>query len=140
MSTDIPITFTTTPHASSPASIDGPVRTAPYIQFPPFPAPPPGVTITSFTKFKPAGIPANPARAKDEPELDGLGIPTAALGVRHDTVDAERRKRTKGAKPDVPQGEPRLPPWFEEWDFAEQQRRTSVPIDPCVTILSPTLF
>ncbi|KAH9947216.1 hypothetical protein B0H21DRAFT_360452 [Amylocystis lapponica] len=132
MSTSLPITMTSTPQPAQSAQPAVAATTAvldlPFLKYPPFPVPPAGATITPFSKFKPAGIQMNLDPVQDDIELDGLGIPTVVLPVRHDLTEAERRKRKK--KVAAPDGTVRLPPWFEDWALAEHLRRTSAPIDP----------
>ncbi|KAF9555369.1 hypothetical protein CPC08DRAFT_726467 [Agrocybe pediades] len=66
-------------------------------QFPPFPSPPEGVTITPFSAFIEHGI-----QIFTDPEtgveIDGLGIPTVRLRTPHAT-DARKTQAPKGAKP-----------------------------------------
>lgn len=104
------------------------------IYFPPFPAPPPGVTIMPRKNFKPAGI--QMAVGDTEPgyiECDGTGVPTAELRVKHSLTDAEQRKRVKRTKVTLPNGATRRLLWFEEWEDDESSRKTD--IDPYVRLI-----
>ncbi|KAI0677197.1 hypothetical protein C8Q78DRAFT_1073923 [Trametes maxima] len=105
----------------------------PWLTFPPFPKPPPGVDLISFSDFKPTGIVLVPETADAEPEQverDGLGIPTVALRVRHDLTSMDKRKRKKTR---VGQdGTVRSAPWYEEWAEDENTRRMMGVVDPSV--------
>ena len=104
------------------------------LTFPPFPTPPPGVTITPFKNFKEIGIQMF-AKDGDDVERDGLGIPTIALRVRHDAdVCKTETKRKKPAKVDS-KAASSIPgaklEWWEEWMDTEDQR-LSGPYNPYV--------
>ena len=68
---------------------------APLIRFPPFPDVPEGVTILPFKAFREHGIQIFTSEYGDE--IDGLGIPTVALRIPHDTdvckTDAKKKKK-----------------------------------------------
>ena len=68
---------------------------APLIRFPPFPDVPEGVTILPFKAFREHGIQIFTSEYGDE--VDGLGIPTVALRIPHDTdvckTDAKKKKK-----------------------------------------------
>ncbi|KAI9064890.1 hypothetical protein FKP32DRAFT_1591102 [Trametes sanguinea] len=107
-----------------------PAHRDPWLTFPPFPNPPPGVELIPFSAFKPTGIqvPIEPT----EPgyvERDGLGIPTVTLRVHHDLTAMEKRKRKKATKVGA-DGVVRRAMWYEEWAEGEQLRRTAGVIDP----------
>ena len=102
-----------------------------WLSFPPFPQPPPGVEVVPFSEFKPAGIfVAQDPSATDEGEIDGLGIPTVALRVRHSLTAKEKMKRKKKKTTTGPGGVVVRLAWYEEWAEVEYQRRLSAPIDP----------
>jgi hypothetical protein len=94
----------------------------PYIRFPPFPTPPPGVEIIPFKQFKECGIQL--FCADEEVELDGRNIPTVELRIIHDTdvckTNAKRkRKKNKTADPSVVV----IPKeWWQTWDEGEDLR------------------
>ncbi|KAH7922047.1 hypothetical protein BV22DRAFT_1121726 [Leucogyrophana mollusca] len=96
------------------------------IKFPPFPDPPEGVTILPFKDFKPNGIQLFAhAGDDDDVELDGLGIPTVELRVKHETDDPKsnsrkRRKKKKSSAVAAQPGKKLL--WYEEWDEGEHLR------------------
>jgi len=71
---------------------------APLIRFPPFPEIPEGVTILPFKGFREHGIQI--FTSEDGEEIDGLGIPTVALRIPHDTDECktDAKKKKKGRK------------------------------------------
>jgi hypothetical protein len=99
--------------------------------FPPFPKPLPGRELPPFESFEACGIIVNPAqdpKDKDAPEMDGLGIPTMRLKVKHTDVKKKSRKKKKskvmpGEVDDA--GKPLQ--WWEIW---EQTEETRAPLDP----------
>ena len=101
-------------------------------RFPPFPQPPPGVTIIPFKDFKPAGIQVPALGFPDGIERDGLGIPTCALKVRVDDnehVSGNPKKKKKkgrrkytGSVAGGVQADRRRLPWWEEWAIDEDKR------------------
>ena len=117
------------PHTPKPFSDD-------RLTFPPFPTPPPGVIITPFKNFKENGIHMF-AKDGDDVERDGLGIPTIALRVRHDTdvCKTETKRKKPPAKVDPSKTASSIPgakpEWWEEWMDTEDQR-LSGPYNPCV--------
>ncbi|PIL37479.1 hypothetical protein GSI_01173 [Ganoderma sinense ZZ0214-1] len=142
----ITITATTTP-APPPSIAPIPVAERPWLTFPPFPKPPPGVELIAFKDFKALGIiipepPAGgPAQARGQPEergdredavgeIDGLGIQTLTLRVHHDLTTMEKRKRKNVRTKTLPDGSTVLKRWYDEWAEGENLRRTSCPIDP----------
>jgi len=108
----------------------------PFIIFPPFPEPPPGVTIIPFKDFKARGIQlfseTTGGLDDEDMELDGLGIPTVELRVKHSTDECKsntrkrkRKKKTTGVE-GVP---PKKLPWYEEWEEGEDLRVTKCNFD-----------
>ncbi|KAF8549702.1 hypothetical protein OG21DRAFT_1447577 [Imleria badia] len=129
----------TEPTASS--TIQALAQELPFIKFPPFPEPPPGVTIMSFKDFKPRGIQlfsepkkGGPGAEDDEDaELDALGIPTVELRVKHTTDECKSNTRKKRKKKKAAVVEPvpaKMLPWYEEWEEGEDLRVTRVRYDP----------
>ena len=108
-----------------------------WLKFPPFPVPPPGKTILPFTEFKPSGIHIAPD--ENTKELDGLGIPTVALRVRHDLTETERKKKRKVKSRTVagPGGQVRRLTWWEEWEQGESLRKMFP--NECVPVFLDTL-
>ena len=106
---------------------------ATMLRFPPWPAPPDGVTLVPFTAFKPSGIRVpidddDDPRPLGEPELDGLGIPTIALRVKHvaDTSEKKKKRKKKGVSAQSVQVAPERPKmWWEVWEELEDIRRNS---------------
>ncbi|KAI9000675.1 hypothetical protein BD414DRAFT_472396 [Trametes punicea] len=128
----ITVTTVSAPAAPNgrPAPLPGEER-GPWLTFPPFPKPPPGVELIPFSAFKPAGIPL--AVEPTEPgyiELDGLGIPTVTLRVHHDLTAMERRKRKRTKVGH--DGLVTRTTWYEEWADGEELRRTATAIDPSI--------
>ena len=80
-----------------------PPPVAPWITFPPFPEPPPGVQIIPFKHFKAKGVvvkfePEAEDQNETEVELDAEGIPTVALRAKHELTEAEQSRRKKRKK------------------------------------------
>lgn len=100
-----------------------------YIRYPPFPVPPPGKKILSFSEFKPSGIQIAIDPEPGYVEQDGHGIPTVALRVKHDLTETERKKKRGKASRTVvgAGGQTRRLTWWEEWEEGEELRRAS----PC---------
>ncbi|KAI0337913.1 hypothetical protein BDW22DRAFT_836849 [Trametopsis cervina] len=101
-----------------------------YLSFPPFPTPPPGVTLIPFSQFKPLGIAVSidPEESKEN-EVDGLGVPTIRLRVRHDLTPEERRmgkKKMTTATTLTADGHVRKMLWHEEWKQHEHLHRFAV--------------
>ena len=62
--------------------------------------------------------------AEDEIEVDGEGIPTITLGIRHDLdIVSKVKKRARKPKPTT-ESLPR-PPWYDDWEAGEANRRYS---------------
>ncbi|KZT71530.1 hypothetical protein DAEQUDRAFT_763755 [Daedalea quercina L-15889] len=112
-----------------------PATDAPWISYPPFPKPPPGVIIVPFKSFKPKGIyvvedadgdaSGDPKRV----ERDTLGIPTVMLASHHSLTEAERKRRSNKKLKKVEKsgdGTVRRLMWYEEWEMSERERRTMV--------------
>jgi len=108
----------------------------PFITFPPFPKPPQGVTLIPFKDFRARGIQlfaegVGSSNGEDM-ELDGLGIPTVELRVKHSTDECKSntRKRKRKKKTAVVEGVPtRKVPWYEEWEEGEDLRVTKGKFD-----------
>ncbi|KIM34940.1 hypothetical protein M413DRAFT_449986 [Hebeloma cylindrosporum] len=88
---------TATPTTPSPNLVNPP--NGPLIRFPPFPPIPEGVTILPFKSFREHGIQIFASGEYGDDEVDGLGIPTVALRVPHDTdvskTEAGKKKKKK---------------------------------------------
>jgi hypothetical protein len=80
---------------------------APLIRYPPFPSVPPDVSILPYAQFKEVGIRINGVLPPmgdeggencedDGTEVDGLGVPTVSLRIRHETDVC--KTLTKGRK------------------------------------------
>jgi hypothetical protein len=112
----------------------------PFITFPPFPKPPQGVTLIPFKDFRARGIQlfaegVGSSNGEDM-ELDGLGIPTVELRVKHSTDECKSntRKRKRKKKTAVVEGVPtRKVPWYEEWEEGEDLRVTKGKFDSNVS-------
>ena len=131
MASSVP-TAANTPSATGPVLVE---LELPFIRFPPFPNAPEGVTIMPFKDFKPRGIQlfaqlkrsGNGDGDEDEDvELDGLGIPTLELRVKHSTDECKSNKRKKRKKKHTADAAPGAPvkksPWYEEWEEGEDLR------------------
>ncbi|KAH9171574.1 hypothetical protein EDB89DRAFT_2070681 [Lactarius sanguifluus] len=105
------------------------LESATMLRFPPFPAPPDGVTLVSFTAFRPSGIRV-PIDDDDDPrlgeaEVDGLGIPTVALLAKHvaDNTEKKKKRKKKGVSAQTVQVAPERPKmWWEVWEEVEDVR------------------
>lgn len=128
------------PEPTASNAIETLVQDPPFIKFPPFPEPPPGVTIMPFKDFKPRGIQlfsepkkcGHDAADEEDAELDALGIPTVELRVKHatDECKSSSRKRRKKKKAAVIEAVPvKKLPWYEEWEEGEDLRVTRVRYD-----------
>ncbi|KAF8139006.1 hypothetical protein EV363DRAFT_555296 [Boletus edulis] len=127
--------------ASEPTVSNTTVQDPPFIKFPPFPEPPPGVAIMPFKNFKPRGIQlflelkkdgSDPADEEDV-ELDALGIPTVELRIKHTTDECKsgpRKKRKKKKAAMVEAAPVKKLPWYEEWTEGEDLRVTKERYDP----------
>jgi len=97
---DVPVPPTEVPPPSTTSVVNPP--NAPLIKFPPFPEVPPGVKILPFKEFHEHGI---QIFSEDGEEIDGLGIPTVALRVPHDTDECKTQAKKKRKKKKVRDGE-----------------------------------
>jgi hypothetical protein len=95
------------------------------ITFPPFPPLPPTSNLPPFKLFQPTGIQISISGDDNETELDGLGIPTVELRVKHDTDEpktGKRRKKSKNVRAmRVDEPVKRLT-WWETWEEGEDLR------------------
>jgi hypothetical protein len=111
---------------SLPATMSTGPAPEPLLTFPPFPPIAEGHKLIPFKDFKPSGIQMFPGEGEGEIELDGLGIPTVELRVKHDADEPKTGKR-KGKKKkkiiETVDGEPvRRLTWWEEWEEGEDLR------------------
>ncbi|KAI6135232.1 hypothetical protein EDD17DRAFT_1893988 [Pisolithus thermaeus] len=111
----------------------------PFFKFPPFPRPPEGAIIVSFKDFKPRGIQLFTQMKRsidrdddeddEDAEVDGLGVPTVELRVKHASDEcksnkAKKRMKKKKGEP-IPANVPvKKLPWYEEWEEGEDLRVT----------------
>ncbi|KAG9317873.1 hypothetical protein JVU11DRAFT_2101 [Chiua virens] len=127
------------PEPTVPNTIDTAAPDPPYYKFPPFPEPPPGVTIMPFKDFKARGIQlfsesrkGDDVADEEDAELDALGIPTVELRVKHSTDECKSssRKKRKKKKTTVVEAVPvKKLQWYEEWEEGEDLRVTKVRYD-----------
>ena len=123
------------------------IESAIMLRFPPFPAVPDGVELIPFHSFRRSGIRVPIDDDDDEYddrqmseliELDGLGIPTIPLRVKHATDNLEKKKKRKkkgGAGTQQVQVAPEKPEtWWELWEELEDTRKTHY--DPFVSLSS----
>ena len=92
--------------STNPKTKPLPKSESPLFRYPPFPSSPPDVQITPYSQFHEYGIRLYglPSAVEDGPgdiEIDGLGIPTLALRIRHetDTCKSFTRGREKTENP-----------------------------------------
>ncbi|KAI0089214.1 hypothetical protein BDY19DRAFT_944738 [Irpex rosettiformis] len=100
----------------------------PFITYPPFLTPPPGVKILPFTQFKEPGIAVRIDVDETDGEVDGLGVPTVTLNSRHDLTQEERKmgkKRLANATQITADGQVRRIAWHEEWRSHEKAHQFS---------------
>lgn len=106
-----------------------------FITFPPFPKPPPGVTLIPFKDFRARGIQLFEVvggQNEEDMELDGLGIPTVELRVKHSTDECKsntRKRKRKKKTAGVDSAPARKVPWYEEWEEGEDLRITKGKFD-----------
>jgi hypothetical protein len=108
----------------------------PFLRFPPFPSPPPGVTIMPFSAFTAKGIVITNTieGVSNAIEVDGLGIPTVPMRVKHAT-DGEagakkKKKKKKGGASGTTGGDPARPvSWWDGWAEGEAQRGLASRLD-----------
>ena len=109
------------------------LETAQRLRFPPFPTVPDGVELIPFVSFKPSGIrvPIDDD-VGDQPageiELDGLGIPTITLRVKHasDSMEKKKKKKKKGGSSQQVQVALEKPKtWWEVWEEFEDIRKNT---------------
>ncbi|KZT05598.1 uncharacterized protein LAESUDRAFT_681115 [Laetiporus sulphureus 93-53] len=140
MSTPLDITVVNSVHPA-PSGNGAPVNGNPldaatdappphWFTFPPFPAPPPGVTVTPFKTFKPSGIVVVQNPPPDYIERDGLGIPTVPLRVKHSLTEGEQRKKKRNKTVTRPDGTVRRATWWEEWETGEDARKMTALVNP----------
>ncbi|KAG7090073.1 hypothetical protein E1B28_011690 [Marasmius oreades] len=96
--------------------------------FPPFPVTPEGVSVTPFVDFQQRGIQIHLLGDEGE-ELDGIGNPTVALNIKHntDTCKTDAKPRTaKVYKAAVKKLDGtmtvRKKEWWEEWEEIDRIR------------------
>ncbi|KAJ7728971.1 hypothetical protein DFH07DRAFT_1066315 [Mycena maculata] len=101
----------------------------PRTRFPPFPTAPDGVTIVLFKDFKECGIRVQvfvdgDGDGEDSVEVDGLGIPTVPLRVKHDTdVSKTNPNRKKRSARELAAVRPTFrKEWWEDWAEGEDLR------------------
>lgn len=116
----------------------------PLLTFPPFPALPEGSTLPAFKDFVPSGYQL--FSGDEETEVDGRGIATVELRVKHDTDEPKTgknkgKKKRKAAREAAANGEPvkRLT-WLEEWEEGEDLRVSQTGYPLYVTHLTLSQF
>ena len=90
----------------------------PYYKWPPFLQPPPGVIIKPFEDFRASGIRIN--MDADAVELDGEGIPTVQLKVKHDPFGLPKKKKKHTVH--IGGTAVRKSTWYEDWAEGEDLR------------------
>lgn len=119
-----PATTATTPAPATKFELTFDEKGIPIYNFPPFPDPPPGVTIMPFKKFKPKGIQMKDELDEDAIEVDGEGRPTVELKVKHDLTKPPTKKKKKSKAAATNPGEKIIKRfiWYEEWAEGEELR------------------
>lgn len=96
--------------------------------FPPFPAPPEGVTIVPFGAFVPAGYRRGTDPSGDPIEVDAwMGIPTVKVLSDKEATQKRKAKKKQRNAGNAVDAEGRLIPWWEEWEVGEALRAVSEP-------------
>ncbi|KAH8978837.1 hypothetical protein EDB92DRAFT_1955918 [Lactarius akahatsu] len=91
------------------------LESATMLRFPPFPAPPDGVTLISFTAFRPSGIRV-PIDDDDDPSPGG----------GRDSTEKKKKRKKKGVSAQTVQVAPERPKmWWEVWEELEDVRRNA---------------
>jgi hypothetical protein len=93
----------------------------PKFIWPPFPTPPPGVTIIPFSQFEPKGIKVS---FDDEAEKDGEGLNTIPLQVKHGLSAYRKSKNKKKKNPlaEISEEELKKMTWDKRWELGEDLR------------------
>ncbi|KAF9534653.1 hypothetical protein CPB83DRAFT_207718 [Crepidotus variabilis] len=119
------------PEKSTPVIVNPVIRpTAGHrYTFPPFPQPPIGVCIITFSDFTECGIRLEPG--PNDEEIDGHGICTVTMPHRHDTdackTNSKRKRQAKQAKKQKESGErSRKKEWWEVWEDRAESNKYSV--------------
>ena len=130
----VPVPPATAASSTTPTTTAAPIE-RPWLTFPPFPKPPPGVELIAFKDFKPLGIiipapvPEGQGQERGEEdvpvEVDGLGIQTLTLRVHHDLTTMEKRKRKNVRTKTLADGSTVLKRWYDAWAEGESLRRKS---------------
>ncbi|KAH0830208.1 hypothetical protein J3R83DRAFT_1565 [Lanmaoa asiatica] len=95
-------------------------------RFPPFPAPPEGVTILPFSAFAPAGYLHATGPSGDPIEVDAwVGMPTVKVLNEEEAAQRRKAKRRRRNAGNAMDAEGRLIPWWEEWEEGETMRAMS---------------
>ena len=99
----------------------------PKFIWPPFPTPPPGVTIIPFSQFEPKGIKLS---FDDEAEKDGEGLNTIPLQVKHGLLGHHKSKNKKKKNPlaEISEEELKKMTWDKRWELGEEHRMAN-PLD-----------
>ncbi|KIM25869.1 hypothetical protein M408DRAFT_330875 [Serendipita vermifera MAFF 305830] len=89
--------------------------------WPPFPTPPDGVTIIPFSQFEPKGIKIS---FNDDIEVDGEGIKTVPLLVKHGLGGSHKNKGKKKKNPlaEISEAELKKMTWDKRWELGEELR------------------
>ncbi|KAF8548126.1 hypothetical protein OG21DRAFT_1489645 [Imleria badia] len=96
--------------------------------FPPFPAPPEGVTIVPFSTFSPAGYQRDTDSSGDPIEVDAwAGIPTVKVLNESEASQKRKSKKKRKTAGNAVDAEGRLIPWWKEWEEGEALRALSEP-------------
>lgn len=93
-----------------------------HYAWPPFPNPPAGAKIVKFKDFKSHGIQLS--MMDEGVELDGEGVPTVQLNVKHE-LEPKPKKKNKAKKKLDGQEAPKRTAWWEEWAAGEDLRNHS---------------
>ena len=114
-------------NANAPVELDayGKQKKVHDLTYPPWPAVPPGVTITPFAAFKERGIKRHCGGIEAD-EVDANGVPTVALSSAHEDNECKTDSRFKNftsAKPKAPKRMEVKANWWETWADVEETMR-----------------
>ncbi|KAL4065065.1 hypothetical protein V8B97DRAFT_1945072 [Scleroderma yunnanense] len=94
---------------------------------PPFPPVPPGIIITPFKEFIPAGYARTINEQGEDIEVDAwAGIPTVKIITEEEALQQKKEKKKRRHAGQCKDETGRLVPWWEEWEQGEHERTMSI--------------
>ncbi|KAI6027177.1 hypothetical protein EDC04DRAFT_2573166, partial [Pisolithus marmoratus] len=97
-----------------------------HFRFPPFPLPPPDISITPFAQFAPQGYVRLRTSNGHMIEVDASArVPTLKIDTEEEVARKKKEKKKKRCAGRCMDENGRLVPWWEEWELGEEQRGLS---------------